>query len=252
MRRLFWDIETSPNIGLFWSSGWKITIPPENIIQERAVICICYKWEGSKKVNHLTWNRGDDRDMIEEFMPVLNEADELVAHNGDRFDLRWYNGRHLIHGLDPVPIAKTVDTLKIAKRRFYLNSNKLDYLAKVLFGEGKIGTEFGLWKKILLENDPAAMRSMVRYCKKDVVLLERVWERLSSYEVPASHAAVVATGDPKDRWMCPHCGCDDVYSNKRRTTAKGMVQHQMKCKGCDRYYTIANAVYGYYKKAKNS
>ena len=250
MKRLFWDIETAPNLGLFWSSGWKLSIPPENIIQERAVICICYKWQGEDRVHSLKWDRGDDRQMLVNFSGIIEKADEMVAHNGDNFDLKWYNGRHLIHDLPPIPQPKTVDTLKIARRRFYLNSNRLDYIAKLLFGEGKIGTGFGLWKKILLENDPKAMNKMVRYCKKDVLLLERVWERLRSYDPPATHVAVQRTGNPKDRWMCPHCGGANVHMNKTRATATGMIKHQMQCKDCSRYYSIANAVASYYREAK--
>ena len=60
----------------------------------------------------------------------------MVAQNGDFFDMRWYNGRHLIHGLEPIPWGKTVDTYKIAKRYFNLNSYRLDYLGKLLFGNG--------------------------------------------------------------------------------------------------------------------
>jgi hypothetical protein len=41
-KRLFYDIETSPNIGFFWSSSYKANIPHDNIIKERAVICICW------------------------------------------------------------------------------------------------------------------------------------------------------------------------------------------------------------------
>ena len=35
LARLFWDLETSPNIGLFWKSGWKINISEEKILQEK-------------------------------------------------------------------------------------------------------------------------------------------------------------------------------------------------------------------------
>ena len=49
MKRLFWDIETSANIGWFWQASRKQFIGPDNIIQERAIICICWKWEGKEK-----------------------------------------------------------------------------------------------------------------------------------------------------------------------------------------------------------
>jgi hypothetical protein len=233
-----------------WRAGWKITLSADNIINERAIICICYKWEGEKKVHSLCWDNGDDKEMIQKFQSVIEMADEMVAHNGDRFDIKWYNGRHLIHGLGPILQPKTVDTLKIAKRRFYLNSNSLDYLAKMLLGEGKNHTTFDLWKDLVLKNDPGAMTKMVRYCKKDVVLLERVWRKMRDYNAPATHAAIGATGDVRDRWMCPHCASIDVHKSKTRVTAKGMKQHQMVCDRCGRYYTIANAVHGYYLEAK--
>ncbi|MHC4372288.1 MAG: ribonuclease H-like domain-containing protein [Planctomycetota bacterium] len=255
VRRLYWDIETSPNIGFFWRPGWKVTIDPENIIQERAIICICYKWEGQKKVHSLKWDRqkpygGDDKKMIKDFAKVIAEADEMVAHNGDKFDMAWYNGRHLIHGLDPVPKAKTIDTYKMAARNFNLNSYKLDYLAKILLGEGKIHTNYDMWKKIVLNNDEASMKKMITYCKKDVVLLERVWQKLSAYEDPETHAAVMATGNVRDRWMCKHCGSDNVTKNKTRVTKAGMIQHGMQCKSCGRYYQIANLVYHWYLEHK--
>ena len=255
-KRLFWDVETSPNVMFSWRAGYKINLDVQNIIHERAIICICWKWEGKKRVWSLKWDDGDDREMIERFSSIIQEADELVAHNGDKFDMKWYNGRHLLHGLDPVPISKTVDTLKIARKRFYLNSNRLDYLAKKLFGEGKIHTSFDLWRNCIeiTQPDPDIrahnVGKMVRYCKKDVVLLERVHERLRSYEEPSVHAAVAASGNPMHRWMCPHCGSSNVVTTKTRTTAKGMVQHQMKCWQCNRYYSIAHNVHNWYLAAK--
>ena len=247
VKRLFWDIETSPNVVFSWRCGYKLNIQPHQIIQERAIICICYKWEGKKKVHSLQWENGDDERMLREFSRIMEESDELVAHNGDKFDLRWFNGRCLIHGLDPVPLVKTVDTLKIARKHFYLNSNRLDYLGKLLFGAGKTQTDFSMWEDIVLRNDEKAMKSMVKYCKNDVVLLENVWGKLRDYAIPATHAAVNASGDPNHRWMCAHCGSDNVCKSKTRVTAKGMTQHQMLCHDCGRYYSIANGPFNKYR-----
>ncbi len=85
-KRLYWDIETSPNIGMFWTAGWKLNIDYSNIIKERAIICICYKWEGQRKVHSLNWDgKQCDKKMLIEFVRVAKEADELVGHNGDKF-----------------------------------------------------------------------------------------------------------------------------------------------------------------------
>ena len=57
IKRLFFDIETSPNIGLFWTSGYKLNISHDSIIKERAIICICYKWAGDDKIYSLQWGQ---------------------------------------------------------------------------------------------------------------------------------------------------------------------------------------------------
>lgn len=250
IRRLFYDLETSPNIVFSWRTGNKLHISPDSIIQERAIICVCYKWEHENRVEHIVWDGGNDKSLVQEFAKVVDEADEIIAHNGDNFDIKWFNGRNLIHGLPPIPKAKTVDTLKIARKNFYLNSNRLDYLGKILLGEGKIPTDFSLWKNICLYNDNTSMVKMVDYCKQDVVLLQRVWEKLRDYDQPKTHAAVYRTGKMEDRWMCAHCGSDDVHLSKTRPTPKGIIQRQMQCNECHRYYTIANSVYENYVVAK--
>jgi hypothetical protein len=53
IKRLFFDIETSPNIGYFWRAGYKLNIGHENIIEERKIICISYKSGSIKKIHRL-------------------------------------------------------------------------------------------------------------------------------------------------------------------------------------------------------
>jgi len=258
IKRLFWDIETSPNVMFSWGCGWKVRLTPENIIEERQIICICYKWEGEKKVHSLAWDdvKGD-RAMVKQFSKIMLQADELVAHNGDKFDLRWFNGRCLVNKAEAIPPdIKTVDTLVIARKRFYLNSNRLDYLAKMLFGEGKIHTDYDLWKRCHPATNPSAagraraVNRMVAYCKKDVALLEKVYHEVAPYHAPKSHAAVLLSGNSADKWKCPRCASDHVYNSKTRTTARGTIQRQMQCKDCRGYYTIAETVHKNYLKAQ--
>lgn len=249
MRRLIWDIETSPNIGFFWEAGWKKTIPAENIIHERAIICICYKWEGEKKVYSLEWDNGCDKEIIKTFLEVAKQADELVAHNGDRFDIKWLNTRSLYHCLDPTPIWKTVDTLVIARRRFNFNSNRLDYLGNYLLGHGKTNTEYGMWVDIALNNCETAMRKMVKYCKDDVLLLEKVWNKLAPFHAPKSHVGVM---QGKEKWSCSRCGSENVNREKERISARGTVSVQMKCKECHCYYQISLKSAMEYSEHKNN
>ncbi len=90
IKRLFFDIETSPNIVFSWNVGYKLQIGHDNILKERAVICICYKWEGEDTVHSLEWKRGDDKSLITKFLKVILKADEVIGHNGDNYDIKWF------------------------------------------------------------------------------------------------------------------------------------------------------------------
>lgn len=234
-RRLFFDIETSPNVGLFWQAGCKQKIDYSNIIKERAIICICYKWEEEKEVYGLSWDgKQNDKKLLEKFIEVANQATELVAHNGDKFDLAWVMTRCLHHGLEMFPTYVTIDTLKLARSKFKFNSNRLNYIADFLGIGKKIKTDFDLWKDIVLNNSKPAMEKMLKYCKKDVILLEEVFAKLKSHTEPKSHYGVIFGGD---RDECPECGSDDLVKVGARTTRTGLKKIVVKCKTCNRCHT---------------
>lgn len=234
-RRLFFDIETSPNIGLFWEAGFKKNITTDNIIRERAIICICYKWEDEKEVHSLQWDlRQSDKAMLLKFIQVANQSSEMVGHNGDRFDLAWIRTRCLFHEIDMFPSYVTIDTLKIARSKFRFQSNRLNYIADFLGIGQKIKTEFSLWKDILLHKDKDAMDKMIKYCKKDVILLESVFKKLRPHIISKTHYGVIFG---EDRGSCPECGSDDLIINLKRTTASGLKKIQYKCKTCSTYHS---------------
>ena len=234
-RRLFFDIETSPNIGLFWEAGYKKNIDVSNIIQERAIICICYKWEEEKDVYYLTWDsKQNDKRMLQQFIEVANSANELVGHNGDKFDLAWIRTRCLFHGIEMFPDYVTIDTLKIARQKFRFNSNRLNYIADFLGIGQKIKTEYSLWKDILLHKDKEAMAKMIKYCQKDVVLLEKVYKALSIHIKPKTHYGVIFG---EDRGTCPECGSDELKINQRIVLASGLKKLRFRCNTCGKYHS---------------
>ena len=234
-KRLFFDIEVSANIGLFWQSGYKLNIGPENIIKERAIICICYKWEDDKTVHSLHWDsKQDDKKLLQQFIKVINESDEAVGHNGDRFDLSWIRTRCLFHKIDMFPNYVTIDTLKIARQKFRFNSNKLNYIADFLGIGEKIKTDFGLWKNIMLNKDPKAMADMIKYCQKDVVLLEKVYKELARHTVAKTHYGVIFGGD---RGSCQECGSDSLKIHSRKILASGIKKVQYQCTTCGKHTT---------------
>ena len=248
LRRLFYDLETSPNVVLSWRVGYKIKIDYENLLKERSIICIGYKWQGEKKAHVIAWNKDQcDRKLLAEFLEIMKGADECVGHNIDRFDLPWIRTRCLFHGLPPLPIIKTSDTLQWARRMMYFNSNRLDYIARFLGIGAKIKTEFNLWKAVLLDHDNGALERMKDYCARDVVLLEKVWEKLSTMSPVKTHAGVLNGGE---KWNCPRCASDHIVKVRRYVTAKGTEQRQMRCRDCGGYFNISAMAALQYEEAR--
>ncbi len=232
-KRLFFDIETSPNIGFFWEAGYKKNIDYSNIIKERAIICICYKWEGERGVHELHWDsKQSDKALLQKFIKVANQADELVGHNGDRFDLAWIRTRCLFHRIEVFPRYTIIDTLKIARSRFKFNSNKLNYIADYLGIGQKIKTSFDLWRQIVLNKDKKAMDKMITYCKKDVTLLEKVFKEINNHITSKTHyGALIGMG----RGSCPECGSDNLVINQTVATASGFLRVQYRCNDCGKF-----------------
>jgi len=248
LKVLVYDIETSYNIVSSWRTGYNLNIPVSNIIKERAIICVSWKWVGEDKVYNLTWDKNQcDKFLLEQFINVMNDADLLVAHNGDRFDLKWIRTRALKHGLDMLPFYQQHDTIKTAKRYFNFNSNKLDYISSFLGHEGKIKTEYELWDKIILHKDKDALIEMVKYCDEDVRQLEKVYLDLLNWDKPKTHAGVLKN---RPKFTSPYSGSRNLEFIKYRSTGMGTKRAIMKDLDTGCTFEMSNKSFQDYMKYK--
>lgn len=239
-RRLFFDIETSFAVCGVFKVGRKISVNYQQILEESAIICICYKWEDQKKIYSLKWDKNkNDKSVLKSFLKVAEQADELVAHNGDNFDLKYIRTRCYYHQVPMMPQYTTIDTFK-ETNNFRFQSRSLDYVSKFGGGTGKTHTDFELWKGCHFK-DPKSLKLMVDYCKKDVTELEEVFKRLYPY---MKHKSSVTT----DRGKCPGCGSDDVIICKRRITAAGTRQVQYRCQNCGKFHTLPELAFNRARK----
>ena len=244
--RLFFDIETSMNVGVFFQPGHQVSINHDQIVEERKIICICYKWEHSKKVYSLQWDsKKCDKKMLKDFIKVADQADELVGHNGDRFDITWVRTRALIHGIPFTPYIVSIDTLKLSRSLFKFNSNRLDYVTKLLLGEGKSQTNFQMWKDLTLlpyTKTKPTLNKMVKYCKRDVQILQDYFEKINPYIKHKTHYAV--------KGECPECGSDKLRITRRRMNASGTCTVQLNCDECSKYHTMPEKQFNKIQNAK--
>jgi hypothetical protein len=178
----------------------------ERLIQDSFLLAWSAKWLGEKDVysgvvTGAEARKANDTRIVKDLAKLIRQADILIAHNGDRFDVPMFNNRLLALGLDPLPPISTIDTCKLAKRHFRLAYNKLDYLGEYLGLGRKIKTDFDLWRSCLA-GDEKALSKMVKYNRRDVVLLEQVFDRLRPYvKLPR-----MQDSEEIGESGCPYCG----------------------------------------------
>lgn len=243
IRRLFFDIETGYyelKIKAWQLKNFQKYFNHKDIVKEKQIICISYKWQYEDKVHTLDWRNGEKK-MLKDFVKVMGEADEIIGHNGDRFDIRFIRTRCLYHGVLMFPNYRSLDTLKKVRNGFLFASNRLDYLG-IFTGVGgkKEHSGFEMWEKIVENHDEEALKEMISYCERDVIMLEDFYYILSPFITHNNNFAVL-TGHNK--WDCPECASEDVKMYRTYTTPMGVVRREMKCNSCKKQYKISNKSY---------
>lgn len=231
-RILVYDIETSPVRAWTFRVGYDIDIEYDQVVDGDRfnIICIGWKWLDDKKVHCLDWGcrKQDSEQMISKFTKIIEKADLAIAHNGDKFDLRQINTQRLIAKKPPISWPTTEDTLKQFKKHFYFPSYKLDYIAKLLLGEGKGKMVFKDWKDIVQYKDPDALEKMIKYCKRDVSITARCFKRAMAFFKPKIHAGIVKDNDKE---TCPRCGGKGSRSKGHMFTLAAKYRKRQ-CKSC--------------------
>lgn len=230
---LLWDCETMPNIAAIWGKYEQDALWYE---REGYMFCFSYKFLGDKRTRVLSLpdfktykkNPHDDKELIQALYALFEEADVIIAHNGDSFDQKVANGRFLVHGLTPPAPYKQTDTLKIARKNFKLNSNKLDDLGRIL-GVGRKERTGGidLWYDVY-HGDQKAVKKIVSYNIQDVNLLERVYMKLRGWDTNSAPVNVYE-GRPN---ACRVCGSDKIYAGMKYRATNTTLYQYFRCMGC--------------------
>jgi predicted nucleic-acid-binding Zn-ribbon protein len=173
-KKLYFDVERGYSKWLHWDAKVPSKyLNTDNLIEEGHVLCFAAAWLDeadefqyihSFSVTQAESLANDDRRILTELWQMMDEADYIVGHNSDKYDMRLVKGRFDTHGMGFPYKARQVDSLKLAKKHMMKMSYKLDYLT----GGGKDEMSNEDWKQIALTGDPAALQKMETYCRKDV------------------------------------------------------------------------------------
>lgn len=229
---LFIDIETAPILANVWGL-WKNNVGLNQIVDDWYIMSFCAKWADSVDVIYMDGRDTpeSDYDMLIALHSLLNEADFVVAHNGDKFDIKKIKARMILNGLKPPAPFKTIDTLKIAKKEFAFTSNKLAYLTSKLCDTVKLDHKkfsgFDLWAQCLRGN-MEAWDEMRDYNTVDVLALEELYYILRPWS--SSHPTMNAMSEDETT-CCPKCGSDALQKRGFHYTNKGQFQ-RYQCRDC--------------------
>lgn len=226
MRKLYWDVETSPHHALVYDLK-NAFISLDQVLEPGRIICFAAKFDTDKRAKFYSeWDLGREG-MLTALHGLLDQADVSVTFNGVNFDEPYARAQFLELGLKPPSPWYSLDLWREA-RRFRFMSSKLQHLSDRLLADSKVnhGGMFNMYRKAVLEGDER-MRAMYRkYNIQDVDLMPRLEGILSPWIKVPNRALI--DGNVTEGPQCPLCGGTDVQRRGLRTLLTGVYQ-QYQC-----------------------
>lgn len=203
---LTFDIETAPNLGHIWSF-WNTNVGLNQLLESGWIISFVAKWLGEDEVYYMENRDMDSPDLVAALAELIGEADMVIGHNVERFDLGWIRAECARLGVPPFAPVKAIDTLRVAKKYFYMPSNKLEYCLK-RFGlvEKSSHKKFpghDMWMECVVNDNDEAWKEMIDYNIQDVVGNEELYLYLLPWI--ANHPNVAMYSED-GKQACTACG----------------------------------------------
>ncbi len=200
--------------------------------KEWELLSVAWRWLGEKKVHckaRYDFKDKTDKSLTKLIWSLLDECDIAIGHNSDDFDIRKSKAKFIEHNMKPPSPFKQIDTKKIAKSQFKFNSNSLNDLGKTLkLGQKVQHTGFQLWLDCMA-NKKSAWALMKRYNRQDVVLLEKVYERLRPWINSGVDVSALMGGGG-----CPSCGSHEIMY--RGVDKFNHNKKRLSCRYCNRWF----------------
>jgi hypothetical protein len=226
-RTLLLDIESSPNTAFVWGL-YDQQIAHDQVKETASILCWSAKWLHEKTVMYQSVEKTSKKKMLKRMHALLNEAEVVIHYYGSRFDVPVLYKEFVKHTLPPPSPFRQVDLCQVVKRVFRFESNKLDAVCQALgLGKKTKHRGFSLWVGCM-EGDPACWREMEKYNRNDVVILEKLYNRLLPWIPSLPHAGMI--GGRQD--ACPKCGVVGKLQSRGSMVARTAVYKRFQCTAC--------------------
>lgn len=225
---LVFDLETAPITAYTWGI-YDQHIGLNQIKADWFILSWAAKWYGepASKTMYMDGSKlqdpSNDKKLVEGLWNLLDQADIVITQNGDKFDIKKFNARAIIHKLPPVGGFRSTDVMKESKKVFGFTSQSLEYTSNVLNTKYKKlkhakfpGME--LWTEILKGNR-AAWKEMRVYCTHDVLATEEKYQRIQGWIKTQNLASYY-----EDCKLRCFCGSRNLSAKEVRRLASGHFQ----------------------------
>jgi hypothetical protein len=206
-----YDLENAPTRAAVWGM-WKQNVNQEAISEEWYML----SWSGkylfdtevlSDVLTPEEAKAGDDKRIMLSLWEHINNADILIGHNLNAFDVLKMNTRFVINDIMPPSPYQTIDTLLAARKNFSFTSNKLDYLCKQ-FGVARKADNGGMKRWMgCMDGNPQDLIDMEKYNKQDIVATEELYFALRPYIKNHPNLALYMNSTTD---ACYRCGSQDI------------------------------------------
>lgn len=208
MKTIVLDIETRPNLVYVWQTYQADAL---DVVEPWSILSFSAKELGAKKATTIALPDvgGSEAKLLSELWAQFDQADIVIGHNLDAFDVRRSNTRFLAHGLQPPSPYQTVDTYKVAVNKFAFHSNKLKDLCIFMGVRRKVETGgLKLWLDCMkdVKKLTPAWQTMKKYNEGDVLANEDVYYKQLPWMSNHPNLAMLLG----DSGACPRCGAKET------------------------------------------
>ena len=223
---LILDIETMYAIVHTWSL-WPKFISPNDIIEPVSTLCWAAMWDHERST---MFGKMSDPDGIDRLYQLIDESDAIVGYNSRGFDMKHLMKDFILAGYDPPSGWHDIDLYTTVRGTFKFQSNKLDYVCKVLGLGGKTKHEgMGLWDRVRA-GDPKAWKKMEVYNRRDITITKKLYHKLLPWIKNHPNVGMWIVNPMKP--TCTQCGSTDLRNKGPAYRTKTRSYHRWKCNGC--------------------
>jgi DNA polymerase elongation subunit (family B) len=123
-----------------------------------------------------------DKNVCKQLIKDMKHFDILIGYYTTKFDFPYSRTRCLKHGLayPSYGYIKNVDVYYIVKFKLKLDHNTLDSACRLFGIKGKNHIDFAIWQKAMYGHKES-LTYVVDHCKKDVAILEKLYDKVIDY-----------------------------------------------------------------------